>query len=100
MRIAEFKQIGVKTVTEVVKVDDVVDGEVVTFHEETVTKEVPVMGMVYRDATPEEEAEAERMVAEIEAEEANREPTAEERIEAQVMYTALMTDTLLMGDDF
>ena len=38
--------------------------------------------------------EAEREEAEL-----NREPTAEERIEAQVMYTALMTDTLLMEDE-
>lgn len=28
-----------------------------------------------------------------------REPTAEERIEAQVMYTALMTDTLLIEEE-
>ena len=95
MRIAEYKQIDTKTVTEVIKVDDVVDGEVVTWHEETVHKEIPVMGMVYRDATPEEEAEAARQQAEIEAEESNREPTFEERMEAQVMYTALMTDTLI-----
>ena len=52
-----------------------------------------------RDATPEEEAEAARQQTEIEAEEVNREPTFEERMEAQVMYTALMTDTLLMEDD-
>lgn len=44
-----------------------------------------------RDATPEEIAEFERQQAEI----PEPEPTAEERMEAQVLYTALMTDTLL-----
>lgn len=43
----------------------------------------------YKRIKAEEEAEAQRQ-AEL--------PTAEERIEAQVMYTALMTDTLLEED--
>ena len=43
----------------------------------------------YRDATPEEIAEMERQKAET------PEPSPEERMEAQVLYTALMTDTLL-----
>ena len=45
----------------------------------------------YRDATPEEIAEFERQQAEM----PEREPSPEERLEAQVLYTALMTDTLL-----
>lgn len=73
MRIAEYKQIGTE-------------------------KGHPVMGVVYRDSTPEEEAESLARRVEAEAREAMREPTAEERIEAQVMYTALMTDTLLMEE--
>lgn len=40
-------------------------------------------------------AKAKADEAKREAAELNREPTAEERMEAQVMYTALMTDTLL-----
>lgn len=43
----------------------------------------------YRDMTPEETAGLERQQAEI------PEATQEERMEAQVLYTALMTDTLL-----
>lgn len=59
MRIAEYKQIDTKEVTTTVMVDDYNEaGEVIGQHEETVTKTIPVMGMVYRDATPEEEAEA------------------------------------------
>ena len=46
---------------------------------------------IYRNATPEEIAEMERLQAEI----PEPEPTPEERMEAQVLYTALMTDTLL-----
>lgn len=101
MRIAEYKQIDTKVVTETIMVADLnEDGELTgTEHEEIVTKEVPVMGLVYRDSTPEEDAEAERTRREMEEAEANREPTAEERIEAQVMYTALMTDTLLIEEE-
>ena len=46
---------------------------------------------IYRDATPEEIKEMERMNAELPPEE----PTQLDRIEAQMMYTALMTDTLI-----
>lgn len=47
--------------------------------------------IAYRDAAPEEIAEFERHQEEI----PEPEPTPEERMEAQVLYTALMTDTLL-----
>lgn len=52
------------------------------------------MGLVYRDMTEEELAEIEQMQSEVPEPEA----TAEDRIEAQVMYTALMTDTLLESE--
>lgn len=94
MRIAEYKQIDTRTesytVTIPAEYDD--EGKLITEeHEETRTREVPVMGMVYRDMTPEEIAEMEKIQAEMPIEE----PTQQDRIEAQVMYTALMTDTLL-----
>lgn len=62
MRIAEYKQIDTRIVyTEVVvpaQYDD--DGNVISEERmKIVKKEVPVMGMVYRDATPEEIAEME-----------------------------------------
>lgn len=81
MRIAEYKQIDTQVVESTIMVDDIDEnGEIIGQHEETIRKGIPVMGMVYRDATAEEEAEAaaeaERM-AEIER---NREPTAEERL--------------------
>lgn len=66
MKVAEYKQIDTQTITNTILVDDVDEaGEVIGQHEETITKEVPVMGMVYRDATAEEVAEAERMAAEM-----------------------------------
>lgn len=96
MRIAEYKQISTKEIETTVLVDDFDnEGNLIGHHEETVTKTAHVMGMVYRDATPEEEAEAMAEQARMEAEEAMREPTFEERLEAQVLYTALMTDTLI-----
>ena len=45
----------------------------------------------YIELTPKEIAEMERLQTEM----PNPEPTPEERMEAQVLYTALMTDTLL-----
>lgn len=66
MRIAEYKQISSETTTNTILVDDVDEsGEVIGSHEETITTERPIMGMVYRDATAEEIAEAERMAAEM-----------------------------------
>lgn len=76
MRIAEYKQIDSETVTEEITVIDE-DGNERT---ETITREKPTMGMVYRDMTAEEEAEAMRQQAEAEAIERNREPSAEERL--------------------
>lgn len=94
MRIAEYKQIDTKTEEYTVTIPPEYDDEgniISEEHEETRIREVPVMGMVYRDMTPEEIVEAEKLLADMPAEE----PTQQDRIEAQVMYTALMTDTLL-----
>ena len=100
MRMAEYKQVSTEIVKHTVVVDDYDEnGEKTGEHEETVEREVPVMGMVYRDSTPEEDAAAAEAQAEAERMEAEREPTFEERMEAQVMYTALMTDTLLMEEE-
>lgn len=94
MRIAEYRQISTRTEHRAIhhdaEHDD--DGNITAeAWDETVEVEVPVMGMVYRDATPEEIAEFEREQAEM----PEPEPSPEERMEAQVLYTALMTDTLL-----
>lgn len=97
MRIAEHKQTGTRTEEYIVTIPPEYDDEgniISEEHEETRTREVPVMGMVYRDMTPEEIAEAEKLQAEIPPEE----PTQADRIEAQCMYTALMTDTLLESE--
>ena len=94
MRIAEYKQTGTRTEEYTVTVPAEYDNEdklITDEHEETRTREVPVMGMVYRDMTAEEIAEMEKIQAEMPTEE----PSQQDRIEAQVMYTALMTDTLL-----
>lgn len=68
------------------------DGELLT--PETVeqyTVNVPVMEARNVEMTAEEIAEFERIQAEM----PEPEPSPEERMEAQVLYTALMTDTLL-----
>ena len=98
MRIAEYKQIRTKTEEYTVTIPAEYDEEgnvTVEEHEENRTREVPVMGMVYRDMTPEEIAELEKIQTELPEEQ----PTQQDRIEAQVMYTALMTDTLLESEE-
>lgn len=67
MRVAKYTRIDTQRVEKIITVGS---------HEETVVEEVPVMGMVYRDATPEEIAEAERMAAEM----PSPEPTMEEQL--------------------
>lgn len=94
MRIAEYKQIDTKTEEYTVTIPPEYDEEgnlISEEHEEIRTREIPVMEMVYRDMTPEEIAEMEKLQKEMPEEQ----PTQQDRIEAQVMYTALMTDTLL-----
>ena len=97
MRIAEYKQTGTRTESYTVTIPPEYDdeGNIISIeHEETRTREVPVMGLVYRDMTNDELNELEKEKAELPQEEA----TQQDRIEAQVMYTALMTDTLLEGE--
>lgn len=68
MRIAEYKQVSSRTEQRVIHHDDVWDdnGNIIArAWDETVEVQVPVMGMAYRDATPEEIAEMERAQAEM-----------------------------------
>lgn len=79
MRIAEYKQVSSRTEQRVIHHDDVWDdnGNIIArAWDETVEVQVPVMGMAYRDATPEEIAEFERQQAEL----PEPEPTPEERL--------------------
>lgn len=98
MRKAEYKQTGIRTESYTVTIPAEYDNEgklITEEHKEIRTREVPVMGMVYRDMTPEEIAELEKIQTELPEEQ----PTQQDRIEAQVMYTALMTDTLLESEE-
>ena len=95
MRIAEYKQISTRIEQQVIhhetEADD--DGNIITEEwDETVEVEVPVMGMVYRDATPEEIAEFERQKAEM----PEQEPSPEERLDTLEATTDDMI--LLMAD--
>lgn len=75
MRIAEYKQTGTDTITEQIPILDEF-GEP-TGQYETVTREKPIMGLVYRDMTHEEEAQALAEAANM----PEPEPTTEERIQ-------------------
>ena len=94
MRIAEYKRVDERTEEYTVNIPAEYDEEgniIVEEHEEIRTRTVPVMGIVYRDMTEEEIAEMQRRQKQIPTEE----PSQLDRIEAQTMYTALITDTLI-----
>lgn len=94
MRIAEYKKIGIKTEEYKIIVPAEYDEEgniISEEHEETRTREVPVMGMVYRDMTAEEIAEMEKIQTEM----PEPQPTAEERLDK----VEQRTDTLESATD-
>ena len=76
MRIAEYKQVSTRTEQRVIHHDAMWDdnGNIIAgAWDEVVEVQVPVMGTVYRDATPEEIAEFERQQAELPAPELTQE---------------------------
>ena len=95
MRYGEYKQVSTRTEQRVFHHDALWDdnGNIVAGEwDETVEVQVPVMGIVYRDATPEEEAESECQQAEL----PEPEPTPEERLAALETTT---DDMILMMAD-
>lgn len=79
MKIAVYQQVSTRTEQRVIHHDAMLDDNgniVANAWDEVVEVQVPVMGMVYRDATPEEEAEFERHETEM----PEPEPTPEERL--------------------
>ena len=102
MRINELVKVGERTEQRIVHhaAEYADDGSITKeAWDETVEVQVPVMGMVYRDATPEEEAEFDHQREEM----PEPEPTAEERLDKLEPRTdALETTTddmiLLMAD--
>lgn len=95
MRVAEYKQIDTKTEEYTVTIPPEYDEEgniISEEHEEIHTREVPVMGMVYRDMTPEEIAEVEKLQAEM----PEPTPTPEERI--SVLETTSDDIVLMLAD--
>lgn len=101
MRIAEYKQIDTKTEEYTVIVPPEYDDEgniISEEHEETRTREVPVMGKVYRDMTPEEIAEMEKLQKEM----PEPEPTPEERLNTLETTTddiVLMLADIIGGEE-
>lgn len=95
MRIAEYKQTGerIEEYTVIIPAEYDKEGNIISEeHEEIRTRTVPVMGMVYRDMTPEEIAEHERQMSEM----PEQEPTPEERLDTLEATTDDMI--LLMAD--
>lgn len=101
MRVAEYKQIDTHTesYTETIPAEYDDDGNIISEeHEETRTREVPVMGMVYRDMTREEIVEAEKLLADM----PEPEPTEEERLNTLETTTddiVLMLADIIGGEE-
>lgn len=101
MRIAEYKQTGTRTEEYTVTIPPEYDDEgniISEEHEETRIREVPVMGMVYRDMTPEEIVEAEKLLADM----PEPEPTEEERLNTLETTTddiVLMLADIIGGEE-
>lgn len=101
MRIAEYKQTGTCTEEYTVTIPPEYDdaGNLISEeHEETRIREVPVMGMVYRDMTLEEISEAEKLQANI----PEPEPTPEERLDTLETTTddiVLMLADIIGGEE-
>ena len=94
MKIAEYKQTGTRTESYTVTIPAEYDNEgklITEEHEETRTREVSIMGMVYRDMTAEEIAEMEKIQTEM----PEPQPTAEERLDK----VEQRTDTLESATD-
>lgn len=94
MRIAEYKQVSTRTENRVIhhEAEHDEDGNIINeAWDETVEVQVPVMGMVYRDATPEEIAEMERQRAEL----PEPEPTPEERLAELEAQNQMLTQCLM-----
>nr|DAZ78001.1 MAG TPA: hypothetical protein [Caudoviricetes sp.] len=94
MKIAEYKQTGTRTESYTVTIPAEYDNEgklITEEHEETRTREVSIMGMVYRDMTAEEIAEMEKIQTEM----PEPQPTAEEQLDK----VEQRTDTLESATD-
>lgn len=94
MRIAEYKQVSTRTEHRIIHhAAEYEDGNITKeAWDETVEVEVPIMGMVYRDATPEEIEEFEPHKEEM----PEPESTPEERLDA--LETTTDDLILLMAD--
>lgn len=92
MRIAEYKQINTEVITNTVMVDDYnEEGELIGSHEEVITKEIPIYGMVYRDLTPEEEEEAKNLAESAPI----PEPSVEDKVKELEEQNEMLTQCLL-----
>ena len=95
MKINDLVKIGERTEQRVIHHDELWDDNgniIANAWDEIIEVQVPVMGTVYRDATPEEVAEMERMQAEM----PEPEMTTEERVDN---LEATTDDIILMMAD-
>ena len=94
MKISKYELVSTRTEQRVIHHDAVYDDDgnnTVEAWDETVEVQIPVMGMVYRDATPDEIAEFVRQQAEL----PEPEPTPEERLAELEAQNQMLTQCLM-----
>lgn len=91
MKKATYKKIDEKIEKITIHHEETIDenGNITPAWDEEIEKVIPIMGVVYEEMTQEEIDSLPK------EEDYQPEPTQLDIIEAQIMYTALMTDTLL-----
>lgn len=102
MRVAEYKQTGTKTVEERYEIPAEYDeaGDLIReAYTDIITREVGIYGLVYRDMTPDEEADVLEQQREAEEWEHKRQRTPEERCDAiEDKQTATEQDVNMLAD--
>lgn len=91
MKKATYKKIDERIEKVIIHHEESIDenGNIIEAYDEVIDKIIPIMGVVYEEMTQEEIDSLPK------EEDYQPEPTQLDIIEAQIMYTALMTDTLL-----
>ena len=87
MRKGHYKQVDTQVIKQTIHHEESVDenGNVIPPYDEVIDKVIPIMGTVYEESDD---------VIEV-PQQHHEEPSQLDVIQAQVLFTALMTDTLL-----
>lgn len=95
--VLNYKKISEEIVKQIVHHEESIDenGNIIPPYDEVIDKVIPIMGTVYEEMTEDEILSLENDLSLENKVSDNEEPTQLDEIQAQLMYTAVMTGTLL-----